>query len=70
MVYLGRAIAMTVIRRPPPAEDRIRARISPFGICGGHFGTGTGFFSEFFGFPVSIIPSGLHTHIYHLGEEQ
>jgi hypothetical protein len=31
-----------VSRRPLTAEDRVRARVNPCGICGGRSGTGTG----------------------------
>jgi hypothetical protein len=51
---LGRAMAQTVSCRPLTAEARFRSRISPFGICGGQSGTGTGSFSEYFGFPQSM----------------
>jgi hypothetical protein len=50
----GRAMAQAVSRRPPTAEARFRSRVSPCGICGGKSGTGTGFFPEYFGFPLSI----------------
>jgi hypothetical protein len=58
-------MAQVVSHRPLTAEARVRARVSPCGICGGQSGTGTGFSSEFFGFSsVSIIiPPGVHTHI-------
>jgi hypothetical protein len=39
----GRAIAKAVSRQPLTAEARVRARVSPCGICGGQSGTGTGF---------------------------
>ena len=51
---LGRAVAQAVSRRPPTAEARVPSRVSPCGICGGQNGTGTGFFPEYFGFPLSI----------------
>jgi hypothetical protein len=54
---MGRAMAQVVSRRPLTAEARVRVRVSPCGICGGQSGTGTGFFSEFFGFPLSIYHS-------------
>jgi hypothetical protein len=44
-------MAHAVSRWPLIAEARVRARVNPCGICGGQSGTGTGFFSEFFGFP-------------------
>jgi hypothetical protein len=41
---LGRAMAQVVSRRPLTAEDRVRAWVSPCGICGQsrQSGTGTG----------------------------
>jgi len=33
-------------------------------ICGGHCGIGTGYFSGYCGFPVSVIPPRLHTHLH------
>jgi hypothetical protein len=47
-------MTQAVSRRPLTAEARVRSRFSPCGICGGQSGPGTGFFPEFFGFPVSI----------------
>jgi hypothetical protein len=47
-------MAQAVSRRPRTAEARIRSRFSPCGICGGHSGTGTDFFPEYFGFPLSM----------------
>jgi hypothetical protein len=67
---MGRAMSETVSRRHPNAEGRVHPRVSPYGICGGQSGTGTGQNLSSSVFPVSIIPPGLHTHIYHLGKEQ
>jgi hypothetical protein len=39
----GRAMAQVVSRRPLTAEDRVRARVNPCGICCGQSGTGTRF---------------------------
>jgi hypothetical protein len=44
------AMAQVVIHQPLTAKDRVR----PCGICGKQSGNGTGFFSEFFGFPLPI----------------
>jgi hypothetical protein len=56
----GRAMAQVVSRQPLTTE----AWVHPCGICGGQSGTGTGFSSEFFGFPLSvIIPLSLSTII-------
>jgi hypothetical protein len=44
-------MSQAVSRWSVTAEARVRARVSPFGICGGQCGTGTGMFSKFFDFP-------------------
>jgi hypothetical protein len=54
---IGRAISQVVSRRPLTAEARVRARVNPCGICSGQSGTGTGFFSEYFCFLLSIYHS-------------
>jgi hypothetical protein len=58
-------MAEVVSRRPLTNEARVRARVNPYGICGGQSRTGTGFFFEFFGFPLSMYYSAvaLQTHI-------
>jgi hypothetical protein len=48
-------MAQAVSRRPLTVEARVRVRSSPCGICGGQSKPGTGFFSEFFGFPLSVL---------------
>jgi hypothetical protein len=57
---MGRAMAQ--------AEARVRSRVSPCRICGGQSGTGTGFSSEYFGFPLSISfhRAPLHEKTNHL----
>jgi hypothetical protein len=54
-------MAQVVSRRPLTAE----ARVNPCGIRGGKSGTETGFFSEFFRFPLSVyhFTVALQTHI-------
>jgi hypothetical protein len=47
-------MAQAVSRRSLTAETRVRSRFNLCGICGGQNGTGTGFFPEYFGFPLSI----------------
>jgi hypothetical protein len=46
----GRAIVQAVSRRLPTAAARVR----PCGICGGHSGTGVGFFFRVLRFPLPI----------------
>jgi hypothetical protein len=55
----GRAMAQVVSRRPLTSETRVRARVNPFGICGGQRGTGTGFSPSSSVFPCHIIPPSL-----------
>jgi hypothetical protein len=52
-----------VSRRPLTAESRVRARVNPCGICGGHSGTGTGF-SPTYSFFLCLYHSAvaLQTH--------
>jgi hypothetical protein len=56
------------------AEARVRARVSPCGICGGRSGTGTGSSPSSSGFTCkyhSVMPFHHSSiHIYHLGDEQ
>jgi hypothetical protein len=60
-VYNGRAMAQVVSRRPLTVEARFRSRVSPYGICGGKSGTGTGFSPRVLRFsPVNFIPPVLH----------
>jgi hypothetical protein len=51
----GRAMAQAVTRRPLIVEDRVRSQVNPCRICGGQSVNGTGFFPEFFGFPLSVL---------------
>jgi hypothetical protein len=56
-------MAQAVSRWPPTAEARVRARVDPWGICGGQSGTGQ-VFSEYFGFHCKYIISPLlHIHL-------
>jgi hypothetical protein len=43
MLFVGRAIAETVIRRLPIAAARVRAQVGHCGICSGQSGAGSGF---------------------------
>jgi hypothetical protein len=52
-VIVGRGMAEVASRRPVISEDRVHARDSSRGICGGKAALRQGF-SEFFGFPLSI----------------
>jgi hypothetical protein len=68
LTWDGHTIAQAVTRLPVIAEARVRARVRPYGICGGQTGTGAGFFSEFFGFPCQYHSTmALHAHISHGG---
>jgi hypothetical protein len=49
----GRAMAQAVSQRPLTTEAQVRACVNPCGIYGGQSGTRQ-FFSEFFGFRLSI----------------
>jgi hypothetical protein len=42
-IHFGHAMAQTVSHRLLTAEARVCPRVSPYGICGGQSGTGTGF---------------------------
>jgi hypothetical protein len=66
-LLLGRVMAQVVSRRPFTVEARVRVGANPCGICGGQSGTGTGFFCEFFGFPLSISFHRRSPNSYHLG---
>jgi hypothetical protein len=50
---VGRATAQALTRWPLHVKDRVRARVTKYGVCGGQSGTETGFYSEFSGFPLS-----------------
>jgi hypothetical protein len=63
---VARALAQAVSSRPLIAEKRVRARVSPFEICG----TRTGFSLSSSVPPVNIIPPSLSILIYLLGYEQ
>jgi hypothetical protein len=54
---VGRAIAQAVSRRLPIPAARVRARVSPCGICGGQSGTWTSFLRVLlFPLPIRIPP--------------
>jgi hypothetical protein len=55
---IGCTIAEMVSRRPPTAEDRVRAWVNPCGICGGKSGTVTGFAPS-----SSVFPCQYHNFI-------
>jgi hypothetical protein len=62
--FLDCTMAQAVSRRPSTAEAWVRARVSPFGFCGGQSGIETGFSPSSSVSPVSIIPLELHIYVY------
>jgi hypothetical protein len=52
-------MAQAVSRRPPIAEARVRSRVSPCRICGGHSGTERGFSPSSSVFPCQFYSSGV-----------
>jgi hypothetical protein len=59
-------MAQAVSHRPLTVEARVRARVSPCGICGG-LNDAESFFSSLLGFPLSISFHRVSKLIYHLG---
>jgi hypothetical protein len=57
-------MAQVVSRRPLTAENWVRARVNPCGICGGQSGTGTGFSPSSSVFPFQYHSTvALQTHV-------
>jgi hypothetical protein len=54
----GRVMAQVVSRRPLTAEARVRARVNPYGICGGQSGIVTGFSQS-----SSVFPCQYHSTV-------
>lgn len=48
------------------AEARFRSQVSTSEFCGGHCGSGSDFFTEYFGFPLWILFHQYPIHIYML----
>ena len=63
LVFEDRTMAQMVSCRPFPAGPQVRSQISSRGICGGQSDTGTGF-SQYFGFPLSLIPPMQLFHLH------
>jgi hypothetical protein len=55
----GRAMTQVVSHRLLTAEVQVRARLTPYGICGEKSGTGTGSSPSCFSILVSIFPQWL-----------
>jgi hypothetical protein len=51
-------MAQAVSRRPLTVEARVRSRVSPYEICGGQSGTGTGFSPITSVFPCQFNSTG------------
>jgi hypothetical protein len=60
-------MAQAVSGRPVTAEDLVRVRVSPCGICGVQSDTGTGFSPSSSVFPVNIIPPWLSILVSYAG---
>jgi hypothetical protein len=52
----GRAMAQAVIRLPLTADTRLRARVRPYGICGGQSGTGASLYTSYL-----VLPCQYHS---------
>jgi hypothetical protein len=58
----GRVMAQAVSGRPLTAEDHVRFRVSPCGICSGLSGIGTGFFPSTSALPYQFHSTGAPLH--------